>query len=193
MVSPIHSVQKSDGKWRLLWPEWSHITAECSCASIHIGVKGNPVIMLQSISSMHFSQPLLQQSAGQKLFSLEGHPVHLESTAPAVDLLRANTNCTGTGWSSWISAIYWWYHLVGQKSRGSIWERESNNPQNHRIIKYLEGTHKHCWVLASYRTNPKSNLIPESIIQKLLELCQTWGHHQFPAVPLLNHLLVKAI
>lgn len=133
IVSPIYSVQKSDGEWRLLWPEWSHITTECCCASIHTRVKGYPVIMLQSISPVHFSQLLLQQSAGQKLFSLKWQPVYMESTTPAVEtkpyyLLRANTDCTGTGWSYWISAIHWWYHLVGQKSRGGIWERENNNP-----------------------------------------------------------------
>ena len=122
---------------RLPWPEWSHTTAECCRArhartSISAGVKGSQVVCDnwhgQCVLLHHFS------SRVQDTFCihLEGHPVHLESTAPGVEaqshhLPWTNPDCTGKGWSPRTFAVHRWHHYMGWHSRGGFWERGENS------------------------------------------------------------------
>ena len=70
-------------------------------------------------------------------------------------------------------------------------------PVFHRIKEQpkLEGTYRdnQIQLLASHSTTEKSDPMSESVVQKLLELCQSWGRDHCPGepVPGLSHPLVK--
>ncbi|KAJ7418809.1 hypothetical protein BTVI_27374 [Pitangus sulphuratus] len=68
--------------------------------------------------------------------------------------------------------------------------------RNYRIIEYpeLQGTHKdHLSPTPDPAQDPheESHHMPQSIVQKLIELCQAWCYNHFPGEPVLvlNHPL----
>lgn len=75
----------------LSWPEWSHATSECCSArhgrtSIWTRVKGSQAVCHNWYYWCAFLQPFGISVQTTACFPLKGCPVHLESTAPGVEI-----------------------------------------------------------------------------------------------------------
>jgi len=109
--SPIWPVRKSAGEWRLtidycglneVTPPLSAAVTDMLELQYQLESKAAKWYTAIDIANAFFSIPLAAECRPHVCFHLEGHPVHVELTAPGVEtqshhLPWADSDCTGKG------------------------------------------------------------------------------------------------